>query len=271
MNKPTKKSEFGNADHSGDRIDLYVQLARIFRERIGSSVWKAGKQIPTILQLCAEFKVSRPPVRQAIAMLAREGLLDSARGRGTFVTANVAPTSNDEDVRVSISDPLAMGDKQRIRVVNRKTIDRLPNEIQTDEPQYETYVSITKTHAVGDTIFSVLKVFVADKFYRMIPAGKETKEKIAPLLRKYARLRPARYRQEITVVHATEEWVFTGLGIPRAGACVRVRRWWTGQDGRLAFVSLSFYRPDMFVLDFSINGADRDLFSFVSPAARNGK
>lgn len=267
MKKPLTKAEVSSANYGDDRVDLYIQLARIFRKRIESGVWKSGKQIPTILQLCAEYKVSRPPVRQAIAMLSQEGLLDSARGRGTFVTGAVAPTSN-EDVRVSISDPLAMGDKQRIRVIERKTIDRLPKEIQVDEAQYETYVSITKTHASGANIFSVLKVFVAEKFYRMIPAGRDSKEKLAPLLRNHARLRPVRYRQEISVVHATEDWIFRGLGIPRAGSCVRVRRWWVGKDRRVALASLSFYRPDMFTLDFSLDSPNRDLFSFVSPGRK---
>jgi len=201
-------------------------------------------------------------------MLAREGLLDSARGRGTFVTGKVAFVSDDEDVRVSISDPLAMGDKQRIRVIERTTVVRLPREMQTDEAQCETYASITKTHSAADNVFSVMKVFVAEKFFQMIPRGRESQEKLAPLLRKYARLRPVRYRQEITVIHATEDWVFTGLGIPRAGSCVRVRRWWIGKDGLVALASLGFYRPDMFALDFSIASADGDLFSFVSPEAR---
>lgn len=249
----------------GDRVNLYVQLARTFRDRIALGTWKPGRQIPTILQLCAEFKVSRPPVRQAIAILVSDGLLESTQGRGTFVSEGVIRPSMDDSVRLSISDPLAMGGNQKITVLSRSVMKRLPQEIQIEEPQYESYACITKTHASGLTPFSVMRVFVAEKLYAMVPRGRDTKEKLASLLRKHARVRPIGYRQEITVVHATEGWIFDALAIPRAEHCVRVRRWWIDSDSRLALASLGFYRTDMFALDVSIRDAGADLFSFVSP------
>jgi len=242
-----------------------VQLARIFRDRISSGVWRPGQQIPTIMQLCAEFNASRPPVRQAIALLVGDGLLESTRGRGTFVSEDGARLPTDDSVRLAISDPLAMGERQKISVISRELIKRLPKEIQVEEPQYESYVCITKTHASGGTPFSVMRVYVAEKLYLMVPRGRDTKEKLAALLRKHARVRPIGYRQEITVVHATESWIFKALAIPRAELCVRVRRWWIDAESRLVLASLGHYRTDMFALDVSIRDAGGDLFSFVSP------
>ena len=158
-----------------------------------------------------------------------------------------------------------MGDKQNITVTSRDPVIRLPNEMQAEEPQYESYMCITKVHASGTMPFAVMRVYVAKALYRMIPRGRDSKEKLASLLRKHARVRPIGYRQEITVVPATESWIFEALAISRAQLCVRVRRWWIDKESRLALVSLGYYRTDMFALDLAIHDADADLFSFVSP------
>lgn len=70
-----------------DGIPLYHQLKEIFQEKISSGEWPPGATIPTEGQLCAEYGVSRGPVRQALDRLAREGLLARKQGRGTWVRA----------------------------------------------------------------------------------------------------------------------------------------------------------------------------------------
>ena len=73
---------------SSDRrpIPRYVQLAELVRQRVTKGHWPPGSMLPSIEQLMDEFDVARVTVRQAIALLADEGLLSPQRGRGTFVT-----------------------------------------------------------------------------------------------------------------------------------------------------------------------------------------
>jgi GntR family transcriptional regulator len=66
-------------------IPLYHQLKEIFTEKIASDEWKVGETIPNELLLCRYYGVSRGPVRQALALLVREGLLTRKQGRGTQV------------------------------------------------------------------------------------------------------------------------------------------------------------------------------------------
>ncbi len=54
------------------------------RSRIDAGAIVAGEKLPSESQLCEQFAVSRNVVRQAIASLAREGLVESTRGIGTF-------------------------------------------------------------------------------------------------------------------------------------------------------------------------------------------
>lgn len=64
----------------------YLQLSRILRDRIADGTYPAGKKIPPVLDLQAEFGLSSMTVRRAVAVLAEEGLLVRVPGRGTYVT-----------------------------------------------------------------------------------------------------------------------------------------------------------------------------------------
>lgn len=66
-------------------IPMYLQMSDILRGRITDGEWQHGARIPTEAQLCDYYGVSRITVRQAVALLVRDGLLVRARGRGTFV------------------------------------------------------------------------------------------------------------------------------------------------------------------------------------------
>jgi GntR family transcriptional regulator len=63
----------------------YVQLADTFRRIIAQQDWPVGSQLPTVEDLAAKHAVARITVRQAMDILAREGLLSRSRGRGTHV------------------------------------------------------------------------------------------------------------------------------------------------------------------------------------------
>ncbi len=66
-------------------VPLYYQLQEIIRTRIESGQWPAGQQLPPEADLCEEFNLSRGTVRQALAELVREGMLNRRRGKGSFV------------------------------------------------------------------------------------------------------------------------------------------------------------------------------------------
>lgn len=64
---------------------LYVQIAEHLREKIAAGEYSVGSQIPTENELAQQLGVSRPTVRQALDLLAREGRLVRVKGSGTFV------------------------------------------------------------------------------------------------------------------------------------------------------------------------------------------
>lgn len=69
-------------------ISLYRQVSGLLLRRLEAGEWSVGEQIPTIDQLMSQYGVSRVTMRQALAQLENDGLVQRGRGRGTFVTGD---------------------------------------------------------------------------------------------------------------------------------------------------------------------------------------
>ena len=97
-------------------VPRYAQLADVLRGRIARGQWRTGDQLPTLDELTQEFDVARVTVRQAIELLAREGLLSAQQGRGTFVTG--VPSGLERPLRLQttlleLADPGPVGQELR--------------------------------------------------------------------------------------------------------------------------------------------------------------
>jgi GntR family transcriptional regulator len=76
--------------HAGDRQPKYLRIHNNLRERIASGQWPPGSPLPSQRELADEFGVSIMTLRQALQMLADEGLIDTRHGSGTFAAARYA-------------------------------------------------------------------------------------------------------------------------------------------------------------------------------------
>lgn len=70
---------------------LYRQVAAAIRDGIASHEFPPGSPLPSEGQLIARYRVSRPTVRNAIAALRSEGLIDVIHGKGSFVRGTPTP------------------------------------------------------------------------------------------------------------------------------------------------------------------------------------
>ncbi|MFK0116777.1 GntR family transcriptional regulator [Streptomyces sp. NPDC090994] len=70
---------------------LYQQVAAAIREAILSGEFAPDSPLPSEAQLIARYGVSRPTVRNAIAALRAEGLIDVRHGKGSFVRSDGQP------------------------------------------------------------------------------------------------------------------------------------------------------------------------------------
>jgi GntR family transcriptional regulator len=70
---------------------MYQRIADDLRTKIDSRAFAEGSQLPTELELGAQYGASRNTVRDAIKRLISQGLIETRPGQGTFVTAKVDP------------------------------------------------------------------------------------------------------------------------------------------------------------------------------------
>jgi GntR family transcriptional regulator len=66
-------------------VPFYFQLSELLEHEIVSGRLQAGRRLPSEVELCEHFAVSRTTVRQALGRLEQEGLVSRRKGQGTFV------------------------------------------------------------------------------------------------------------------------------------------------------------------------------------------
>lgn len=76
------------------------QVKQLLSERIKSGEFGTDGLIPTEVQLCKLFGVSRTTIREATASLVHEGILKRIQGKGTFVTS---PAYTNRSTHLSIA------------------------------------------------------------------------------------------------------------------------------------------------------------------------
>lgn len=67
-------------------IPLYFQIKNLLIDMIDHGYLSPGEMIPSELELCKVFNISRTTIRQALSELVKEGMFYRIKGRGTFVS-----------------------------------------------------------------------------------------------------------------------------------------------------------------------------------------
>ena len=81
-------------DHESRKISrssplpVYQQISNDLLARLAQDEWSIGGKLPSEHDLSLEYGASRVTIRQALAKLEADGLIDKQRGRGAFLKAN---------------------------------------------------------------------------------------------------------------------------------------------------------------------------------------
>lgn len=74
-----------NIDDSSS-IPKYIQVVKAIKGLITSEVLRFGDKIPSINSLSAEYYLSRDTVEKAYAILKKQGIIESVRGKGYYIS-----------------------------------------------------------------------------------------------------------------------------------------------------------------------------------------
>jgi DNA-binding FadR family transcriptional regulator len=161
------------------RGTLTDEIATVLRDRVLSGDLAAGDRLPSEQQLADSFQVSRPVIREAIARLKVDGLIDTKQGLGAFVAAGNRKPRFDAgrldakkrvpyvfELRWSI-EPMIAGFAARRRTAAQlaaiaRRLDELKQSVRTGKGGSEADAAFHEAiaEAAGNPLFSSLMEFV---------------------------------------------------------------------------------------------------------------
>jgi GntR family transcriptional regulator len=226
-------------------LPLYHQIAGVVRSRITEGVWLPGDQLPAEGALADEYQVSVMTVRQALALLATEGVLRREQGRGTFVAepsdaaAVVRLTASLEQITAGVAgsrvEPLGLD-----RVRGPLTVlEALGQERGTE------MVRARRVRFAGDTPISYAISYLPLWLGADLDLRSMRRPLLVQLLEEKAGVRFTEAEQVVEATLADAE-AANVLQVPAGAPLLYVRRTYRVADGRTAYVALNRYPSGRF-------------------------
>lgn len=223
-------------------IPLYLQLADILRGRINRRDWPVGALIPTLEALADEFKVARVTVRQAVQLLAREGLLAPRRGLGTVVT-KVDDIPNIVVMKTSLESLAAMYESTSAKILTFDESHAMPTVAADAGKLGSSYVYMRRLHFTDGKPYAVISLYLLQEVFQRAPDEFRSRAVIPQLLRMKRAVRIERAHQTMSIGTADPEsarLLEVSVGTPVA----HVTRVFLDRQERILYYAEVLYRGD---------------------------
>jgi GntR family transcriptional regulator len=230
-------------------VPRYVQLADLMRQRIARGMWPQEHRLPSLEELMAEFGVARVTVRQAVDLLAREGLLLPQQGRGTFVTG--APKRDRIINVVTTLDELArIYEDTQPKIVNIEESVGLPPLDSAEGTPADSYAFMRRVHSRDGRPYCVINIWLDERIFRKSPAAFRNRT-VIPILKAMKSVRIAVAHQVLTIAAADME-VAGLLELPMNAPVAEVRRVFKDAAGTVLYLADVTYRGDAIRLEMDL-------------------
>jgi GntR family transcriptional regulator len=231
----------------------YVQLYRHIAAAIADGRLDPGSQLPPERDLAELAGVSRVTVRQAVAQLVADGLIDQRRGAGSFVRAQGPKLEHTLSTLTSFTDyMLARGMTSSSVVLARGLFVPTPDEsIALGIPQTEPVARVERLRSADGVPMAVERSSLP---VDILPAPEKVETSLYALLRETGGA-PTRAIQRISAVNlAADEARMLNLAI--GAAVLRIDRTGYLPSGRPIEFTRGLYRSDIydFVAELRLDG-----------------
>ena len=189
------------------RTPLYQQLERILRKRILSGKIPPSGPFPTDYQLCREFNVSRITVRQALKILADDGLIKREQGRGTFVTDR-RPAKFFYEMSSSLEESVGFREAYRIELTAKRLVkadSQIAEDLRIEKGEDVYLIEGVQALFKDEKHFQFLEIHVPKEIGEKINLGELKYPSLMPALETAALETATQFNQVISAAAATEE------------------------------------------------------------------
>lgn len=108
-------------------VPLYIQLKEMLQSAIQDGTFAPGAKLPSERELAERYTVSRMTARQALQLLAREGLTYSRVGKGTYASAPKIP--QELQALTSFTEEMARLGMTASSTVIKAEVERAPLDV----------------------------------------------------------------------------------------------------------------------------------------------
>ena len=136
----------------------------LLRQRIENGDWRPGRQVPTLQELAAEFGVAVVTVRQALSILADEGLVWRRQGKGTFV-ADLTPDRHWIKLGTDWSGMLRVWATTEPKVLRARENQKLPEDAAPAGQPAADYRYLCRLHLSHDVPYALLNIYLDSEIW----------------------------------------------------------------------------------------------------------
>jgi DNA-binding GntR family transcriptional regulator len=192
-------------------LPVYFQIALDIRRRLAAGEWTTGQRIAPELALAGEYDVSRVTIRQALAELVKDDLLERHRGSGTYVRHKQRPLVYDLNFTVgAVAARLReSGFENRAEVMEVGVIRTPPAELRLRLAIAEdaAVVYMVRRIIINDEPTAVYRAWFAADLVPELERSPRLDDSLSVVLAEDYGLVPVRSENELEVVRSTREEV----------------------------------------------------------------
>ncbi len=233
---------FASREHlaSADPGLLYRQIAASIRSEIGTAQLPPGARLPSIAAMAGQFGVAPATVRQALALLADEGMIRTRHGSGSYVTETppLRPTLVLQLGWPALAEQVR-GNKAQILDAD----DAAPPLEAADGVPAASYRRMKRVHRLASgPPYALVELYVGREYFDQRPAQFEA-GMVLPLLAELGGEELTTMRQ-VFRLGAADAMTARHLGLPIGGPVGWLKRALRRRDGVVAYWSLGHFHPD---------------------------
>ena len=225
----------------------YVAVARDLRNKIQLGEYPVGEMLPTELELCRIYEISRHTARDALRKLRDEGLIARRRGAGTTVVSDGSPPAFAQELG-GMASLLQYARDAHLAVdeVSTVTLDEV-EAVALHQPVGSTWLAVDGLRRSKSGLeLAICRIYLRPEFSVFAEELSSWATAYSELIEARAGIRVARIEQEISAMLLDGDDA-AKLNARRAGPALRtIRRYYDSGD-RLILASDSHHPGDRFV------------------------
>ncbi|WDR05230.1 GntR family transcriptional regulator [Devosia rhodophyticola] len=252
---------------------LYMQVVDHFRQHLTEGLWQPNDVLPSLDVLTETLGVARVTVRDAVKILADEGLLRPERGRGTIVTDKAR---GHRPLRLearfdNLNSALRL---DRPAVSNIAEGEDVPVIGDLPGTLADSYYFIRRVHLRDDLRYCLISLYLDYAIFDLAPERFRV-ELAIPVLNEIASGEIAHINQYVRFGKCDEE-TSVQLEYPAGDPVAHIRRVLRNAEDRIIYYAEVTYRADILEMDTEVhrgNGVANDQASkrhshLLGPATR---